>query len=96
MAYNPFIGWEQEELLRALRDAQEELASGSSVNRVGAGDVSTGSQVDKSPETRIEMLYRALSILDPTTFPPGQITRIDRTRIRFDLPIYPNQLNTQQ
>jgi hypothetical protein len=83
MAFNPFIGWSQEDLLEALTAAQEDLAAGKSTTRVGAGDANVESRMDKSPEARIELLYRALNLLDSTRYPIDQISRISITKAAF-------------
>lgn len=79
MAFNPYIGWTQAQLETELRSAQEELARGAAIVSAGAGDVSSSFQVQSSVERRIELLYRALYLLAPLTYPLASITRRDRT-----------------
>lgn len=84
MAINYFIGWTREDLEEELRIAQEDLAGGKSTTRAGAGDANTESRVEKSIESRIQALLKALNLIDPVTYPIGQVTAIDRTRLVFN------------
>lgn len=84
---NPFIGWDVEDLEEALRAAQEDLADGKTITRSGAGDANSENKVDKSPEQRIELLYKALNAADPVKYPIEQITRITMTKAAFSAPI---------
>lgn len=83
MALNYFIGWSVEELEAELRLAQEDLAAGKATISAGAGDANTASRVDKSAEARIEMILKALNLLDPERYPSASITRITRTTVSF-------------
>lgn len=83
MAFNPFIGWTVEELEEELVAAQEDLAAGKSTTRVGAGDANVESQTDKSPEARIQLLYRALNLQAPDKYPIDQISPITMTKVAF-------------
>jgi hypothetical protein len=84
MAFNPFLGWSVEDLLRELRSAQEDLAAGASITRAGASDATSEQRIDKSPEERIRIILRALNRIDPDTYPIADITPTDRTRIVFN------------
>jgi len=83
VAINYFIGWSQEDLEGALREAQEDLAAGKSTTQAGAGDASVQNRVEKSIEERIKLLYKALNAKDAKKYPIDQITAIDRTRVVF-------------
>lgn len=74
-----------EELERELKGAQEDLSAGSTMTRAGAGDAQADSRVDKSPEERIKLLYKALNRLDAVRYPIADITPIDRTKIIFSM-----------
>ncbi len=78
---NPFIGWTQTQLETALRDAQDDLAAGKTITGAGAGDTRFDNQVSLDPQKRIELLLRALNLLDPVTYPASQITRVTRTKL---------------
>lgn len=67
-----------------LRTAQEDLAAGSAISRTGAGDTMTESRLDKSPDTRVKILLKALNKLDPDRYPIADVSPIDRVRVRFD------------
>lgn len=83
MAFNPFIGWSQQELEAELRRAQEDYAAGASIESAGSGDVNSRNRQEASAVQRIEQLYRALSAIDPEKYPAAQIARIKSTRIVF-------------
>lgn len=83
MAINYFIGWSVAELEAELRLAQEDLAAGKATIQSAAGDASTQSRVDKSTESRIEMILKALNLKDPEKYPADQITRITSTKAAF-------------
>ena len=83
MAINYFIGWSVADLEGELRIAQEDLAAGKATTASGAGDASTQMLVQKQAEARIEMLLKALSLLDPEKYPSDSITRITSTRASF-------------
>ena len=83
MAINYFIGWSVAELEAELRLAQEDLSACKATIQAGAGDASTQSRVDKSAESRIEMLLKALNALDPVKYPAASITRITQTKASF-------------
>ena len=77
MAFNPFIGWTEAELLAQRRAIQEEIASGGVVTSAGAGDVSSQIQTQIEATTRLAMVMRALHIINATTYP---LTDLPRTR----------------
>jgi hypothetical protein len=83
MAFNPFIGWSQQDLERELRRAQEDYAAGASVESAGSGDVNSRSRIDASPLQRIRQIYAALYALDPEKYPAAAIRPITQTRIVF-------------
>lgn len=83
MAFNAFIGWSREDLEAELRAAQEDLAAGKAVLKVGAGDSSTESRSDASAMERIKLLLKALNKISPDDYPITDITPIDRTRGTF-------------
>ncbi len=83
MGINYFLGWNKEDLLRSLREAQEDLAAGKTIMSAGAGDANSASRVEKSIEARILMLLKALNAIDPDNYPIGSITAITQTKIAF-------------
>lgn len=83
MAINYFIGWTTDDLQRALREAQEDLAAGKATIQAGAGDASAQSRIEKSAEARIQLILRALYAIDPETYPLADITPITQTRVTF-------------
>ena len=83
MAWNPYIGQPREWLEARLREAQAEEAAGKSTNSVGAGDVSTGKIVHKSPAERIADLLKALNAIDPDAYPSGCWLRNTTTRVQL-------------
>lgn len=83
MAFNPFLGWSQQELETELRRAQEDYAAGASLESTGSGDLQSRNRIETSAVKRIEQLYRALSALDPERYPASQIARTTSTRIVF-------------
>lgn len=84
MAFDPFIGWTQVKLEAALLEAQEDLAYGKTLAGGGSGDASANYLVQQQAANRIELLYKKLTTLDPTAYPPASISRLDRTRARFN------------
>lgn len=77
MAFNPFIGWTEAELLTQRRAIQNEIASGGVVTSAGAGDVSSQIQTQIGATTRLAMVMRALHVLDADAYP---LTDLPRTR----------------
>jgi hypothetical protein len=83
MAFNPFIGRDQEWLEAELRLAQDDFAKGKTMTSVNAGDTGNTKQVQMSPQERIGFLLKALAILDPETYPPESVIRNTITRVAF-------------
>lgn len=80
---NYFIGMSQEDLEAALAAARADLLAGKSTVAAASGLVSIKSEIELTPQTRIELIYQALSILDPGTYPPEQINRTNVLRVGF-------------
>lgn len=85
MAFNPFIGWTQAQLEAELRSAQEDYAAGTQITSVGAGDTNVSAQMQHGILERIETLYRALNLLDPTTYPIASILPTRQTVFQAEL-----------
>lgn len=83
MAFNYFIGWNQQDLEAELRSAQEDLAAGKATIAAQGGDSRIASQIDSSAQERIKLILKALNKLDPTTYPIADITAITKTRASF-------------
>jgi len=83
MAFNPFIGWSQEDLETELLRAQQDYAAGASVESAGSGDVNSRNKIDLSPLERIKAIYRALNAFDPEKYPAASIAPKTQTRIVF-------------
>ena len=83
MAFNPFIGWSQEELEAALSDAQDDYAAGKTLTSIGAGDSSSSKLVQSSPMARIEAICKALYALDPVTNADYKANKVTRTQVQF-------------
>lgn len=83
MAFNYFIGWNQQDLEAELRSAQEDLAAGKSTIAAQGGDSRIGSQVDLSAQERIKLILKALNAIDPTTYPLASVSAITTTRACF-------------
>jgi alkyl hydroperoxide reductase subunit AhpC len=75
MAFNPFIGWTEAELLAERRKIQEEIASGGSVTSASAGDVTTQVQTQFGAMTRLGLVMRALHIIDRDNYPLTDLPR---------------------
>lgn len=86
MAYNPFLGWSQTDLEKALDAAQTDLAAGKTTVGAGDGQIMVKGQVSMRPETRVELILKALNKLDPDTYPLDEITRVTQTRVVFGTP----------
>ncbi len=83
MALNYFIGWSQGDLEAELRAAQEDLAAGKVLTQNRAGEAGSSSQVDQSAQQRIQLILKALNLLDPETYPLDQVTAVTTTRACF-------------
>lgn len=77
MAFNPFTGWSEAELLAKRREIQEEIAAGGAVVSASAGDVNSQTQTQLGAMTRLALVMRALHKLDPDAYP---LTDLPRTR----------------
>lgn len=77
MAFNPFTGWTEAELLTQRRAIQEEIAAGGSIVSASAGDVNSQRQTQLGAITRLSLVMRALHALDPDAYP---LTDLPRTR----------------
>lgn len=81
MAINYLIGMTEAQLVVHLRRAQEELVRGKSQIGSGAGDLNFTHRVEMEITERIKMILQRLSELNPTDYPPEDVTPIDRTQI---------------
>lgn len=63
-----FFGWTESELLAALKSAQQDLANGTMIAGVGAGDINKSNQIQSLARERIQNLQRALYELDPDKY----------------------------
>lgn len=75
MPFNPFAGWTEDELLAERRKIQEEIMAGGSVVSASAGDVNSQTQTQVGAMTRLGLVMRALTILDPDTYPATDLPR---------------------
>lgn len=75
----------REELETELANVQKELMGGQTVSGWTVGDSSATRNVWLSlpPGARLRAIAEALSILDPTTYPPDFVTAITQTRPIF-------------
>jgi hypothetical protein len=78
---NVFYGWSRDDLLAALRKAQEEIAKGKTIVSTGSDGISAGFQQSYSPEVRLSMIRRALYELDPVEFCLFGASGQNRTRV---------------
>lgn len=83
MSWNPFTGMSQADLEALLQRAQADLAAGKSTVAAGDGSIMIKSSLSNRPETRIKMILRALSIINPVQYPPGEVTPTTETRVVF-------------
>jgi len=77
VAFNPFVGLTEAELLAARRSIQTEMLSGSQLQSSSAGDVQASSIIQMGPFARFALVQRALWELDPETYP---LTSVPPTR----------------
>ena len=79
------LGRSQEELELELAAVQKELMGGRTTSGWTVGDSSATRNVWLSlpPGARLRAIAEALSILDPTTYPPDFVTAITQTRPIF-------------
>jgi len=82
---NPFIGVAQSQLETWLAECQEELARGVTLTQAAVADVNSQFMPGRNlgVERRIELLLKALNLLDPD-YPASQVQRIRVTTSRFD------------
>lgn len=82
MAFNPLIGMSQELLETKLTELQRKYLA--LYQSTSAGDQSS-SIVSQQAEimARITDVLRALSIIDPDTYPPDSVNRITTTKASF-------------
>ena len=83
---NPFIGVAQSQLETWLAECQEELAGGTTLTQAAVADVNSQFMPGRNlgVERRIELLLKALNLLDPDTYPASQVQRVRVTTSRFD------------
>ena len=73
VAFNPFVGLTEAELLAARRSIQTEMLSGSQLQSSSAGDVQASSIIQMGPFQRFALIQRALFALNPDLYPLSQI-----------------------
>lgn len=85
MARRYFHGKSQEWLEARLAEVYDEKASGKVLSSFGSSDTNAAHTVsgDLSIDRREKMLLWDLGILDPVTYPPADIVRVTRTRIKI-------------
>jgi hypothetical protein len=69
MAFNPFIGWSEAELLTAKRSVQEEIMGGGQIISGGSGGTSFSKAPQFSALTRYNLILKSLNAINPTTYP---------------------------
>jgi hypothetical protein len=69
MAFNPFSGWTEAELLTAKRAVQDEMMAGGQITGGGSGGTSFTKAPQYSAMTRYNWILAALNALNPTTYP---------------------------
>jgi hypothetical protein len=80
---NYFVGQSVEWLEAQLQQVQEDLAAGKTLIQWGAGDSSGIRKVQLTPQYRFQLLYYALSQLDPDTYPVAAQVPRNRTKAVF-------------
>ena len=75
---NYFEGWTEADLVIELRKCQEDMAAGASLVTSNSEGNGFGLRSEVSIQERFERIRYALSILNPTTYPPRQT--VDRTQ----------------
>lgn len=73
VAFNPFVGLTEAELLAARRSIQTEMLSGSQLQSSSAGDVQASSIIQMGPFQRFTLIQRALFAINPDLYPLSQI-----------------------
>ena len=69
MAFNPFKGWSEAELLTARRAAQDEIAGGGQIISGCSGGTSFSKAPQFSAVTRLNLIQQSLYVINPTTYP---------------------------
>lgn len=69
MAFNAFVGWTEAELLAERRNVQNEIAEGGALTGGGAGGTSFSRAPQYSAMVRINLIQKALNVINPTTYP---------------------------
>lgn len=83
MAINYFLGRSREQLEADLEAAQADLAAGKSTTSAGSGLVTIRSQIELTPQRRIEMILKALNAIAPVDYPIDDITIRDVVKVGF-------------
>ena len=83
MAYNPFIGQDQAWLEKALKQAQDELATGKSSISGAIEGVSWSKIMTIGPTQRIAMILGILSRMDPVKYPAADVQLPTRTIMTY-------------
>jgi hypothetical protein len=76
-----FYGWSRDDLLSALRDAQDDLRKGKTIVSTGSDGNSGSFQQSYSPIQRIDLIQQALYQLDPVEFCIFGSAGQNRTRV---------------
>jgi hypothetical protein len=69
MAFNPFVGWTEAELLAERRKVQQEMIDGGALTSGGAGGTSFSRAPQYSAQTRLNWIQQSLNVINPTTYP---------------------------
>lgn len=78
MAFNPFFGYTEDQLLAELKAAQRDLSAGKTTIRAADGNVLIQSEVQRDAMQRIQLIGKALCSL---TSPVGTYNIADFTPI---------------
>jgi hypothetical protein len=72
---NYYKGWTEEELLKLLREVQEQLHAGRTTEIRLAGETTTNDdRMAASLESTIQRIFYALSVINPDEYPnPGSV-----------------------
>lgn len=63
--------------------AQTDLAQGKTTVQASDGNIMIKSTVSNRPETRIKMILRALSLINPVQYPPADVTPVTEVKVSF-------------
>jgi hypothetical protein len=69
MAFNPFIGWSETDLLAERLKCQREMLEGGALTAGGAGGTSFSRAPQFSAMTRLRWIQVALNAINATTYP---------------------------